>query len=1833
MPSPEPHSAISGSLATLLGCPAERREYAAILESTKDVIEILTRDLGEGWVSRFVPNGVIAELESDGGNSSERHSPRQDKNHLFGLGLPSAYVALSLNLGIKAQPGLRLLQACLFAGLLILRQHSKKPAKTHLDVVATFLIGARDASNTRVKDSRVQYLANLGSSLNVAKIKNETASLEAELPTGFFRGISEVLEAIGRSKLTAAPRTPKAPEKPITGFIRGPRTPSPTTISTLVKNPTPDIEVISSGNFPLSPEEIKDAIEQAEAEAERAPAAIGAQSEYSPEVGFHERAALAKTAFLDVRHGLWCRNQWDALSQAEMRFSVEMWFARAEQAFAQEDSAQIESSLLVLLTGCTGWGHEQLWHTPFIQDIHSLPDGHQRAIFLGDGEVSFLVPGKGARYDPRKRGHVQYVLPVLDRVTLKLPLKLVHLINRYSGLRPSQPAIWLQNDLSHLLDCIRTHQEKARLEEPRETLVRIRNAHLLELLNAGQDLPLAQLASGELLGTNDVGLAYASFPTKKVQELHSQVCSNHGYGQTETSAQNDLVGGSHLQVSTETVRSVSAHNRAGLGQPFGYLKASKSEKLQLQNSLAPAVAWQLCVGTSLRPSDYVGTLTIRNFSMQAKCAVFAEKVLDEGHIGRLVPICPTLMKTLEGYGHHLSALSIDEKIPDYLKKAATLALSGDGPLFFSVGHGKTQHITCNDLSRRLPRTWKLPLNTFRHRLASELRKKGCPGVYVEALLGHIEVGTQPFGSESFMDPLMYLETTSNAIEQLLIEDGWKSLHGLPASDNPAWEPRPFGPWVQRILPDHLSRIESMRNEHQDALNTYRTSELAGIKERVADALKSRVPTFFTSKNGTIDQGDIRDLRKELTRENSCLAEIEIVITVLRENLIQARDDRGWKIAKLPYFHRGPVEASPFGTEFPAALDSFLNLRNFFTDVLNEKRKAPRAFTQRSRLILALILWHGVSDWNRLSNILKNLHRGRSIEGLPDAIVIPFTVSEDPICESAEILRGAVALAAANFVSDGRPIVATKHQIGSEIAGSLPSWLSEETGEPLLNVLLEAGKITQYFEHAPPLRDVWTGKASSVGLPLARIERLFSDRAIQLKEPEKSPIKNDPSNTVEGDSTSKHGAATKKQYAELRNVLRVPRARPKILTYSKKVLSLGIPDASLRTELTKEVDTYLEKFGTGDGICTLLAQYAKRLLNPNEQTNNVVRPRTVYDYVVHAGGSLSKFFPNVDLLSLEAEQLFDTYRLAVECSKPRYRPFVATYLSYFHTYLYREHSMPGVDLRSIGGSIAGIPDVGFIAPMEFQTVNRLLKSEPDESVMTSLYEHRKASQIFAIGYASGARSGEISRRERRDLVCMTDRVALLIRKNKLGSVKTRRSTRAISLDGWIEQESLKEIFDDSSHLFKGQKPRSPLFFDSDENEQPIDADVISGLIGSSLKLVTGDGKARQYWTRHNAASLGLLFLFADAALLSSINRDSETPIPFPIDLTAAEFSRLLGNHTELSQIHAAAFRGRLGHASMMTSITNYIHTFGLIEPFGSRNAFSYLTSQGIASIADKSHEWVRQTLHRANVSISDRASSRNTLVSALSTLKIDSVVDEDSSQPNLATTFALSTGAIRRCVECYLRTGNAAEAVLRLRASQSIQKNVLSMLLELDIVPLLEKTDPAKDIAKTKSIFTSTSNPQKKDIRVGERSIDSVSVNSLLKNIRKENKKQNSELDTAWNLILSGADPKNHLIRCKSKEEFLILAKGLSQILKESMPQHEAVVVIGENIEIVNVRSELETIEDIEGIKVIKRSLPLARDALPIALGVMMSTGGQLRLTSVLLAAIVRHILQKLFKNA
>ncbi|MBK7044828.1 MAG: hypothetical protein IPH50_14850 [Rhodanobacteraceae bacterium] len=81
---------------------------------------------------------------------------------------------------------------------------------------------------------------------------------------------------------------------------------------------------------------------------------------------FHSRAAHARNAFMDVRQGLWARDQWDALNRIEMQRSIRRGLA-CRVASDERDVMAAESALLMLLIGCTGWTEDRLWTVPFVR--------------------------------------------------------------------------------------------------------------------------------------------------------------------------------------------------------------------------------------------------------------------------------------------------------------------------------------------------------------------------------------------------------------------------------------------------------------------------------------------------------------------------------------------------------------------------------------------------------------------------------------------------------------------------------------------------------------------------------------------------------------------------------------------------------------------------------------------------------------------------------------------------------------------------------------------------------------------------------------------------------------------------------------------------------------------------------------------------------------------------------------------------------------------------------------------------------------------------------------------------------------------------------------------------------------------------------------------------------------------------------------------------------------------------------------------------------------------------------------------------------------------------
>src|SRR5690606_33328286 len=138
----------------------------------------------------------------------------------------------------------------------------------------------------------------------------------------------------------------------------------------------------------------------------------------------------------------------------------------------------------------------------------------------------------------------------------------------------------------------------------------------------------------------------------------------------------------------------------------GLVQAPRNARIEgraataLHLNLVPTVVTQFIAGTGHRPTFRVGSITAKNICLRGALAVIEDKISDEQHDARLVPICPLLRRSLAAYGKHLERLTKNDALIDAHRHAATEALSGRGPLFFLFDGPATRPVTIHDLARR-----------------------------------------------------------------------------------------------------------------------------------------------------------------------------------------------------------------------------------------------------------------------------------------------------------------------------------------------------------------------------------------------------------------------------------------------------------------------------------------------------------------------------------------------------------------------------------------------------------------------------------------------------------------------------------------------------------------------------------------------------------------------------------------------------------------------------------------------------------------------------------------------------------------------------------------------------------------------------------------------------------------------------------------------------------------------------------------------------------------------------------------------------------------------------
>lgn len=150
---------------------------------------------------------------------------------------------------------------------------------------------------------------------------------------------------------------------------------------------------------------------------------------------------------------------------------------------------------------------------------------------------------------------------------------------------------------------------------------------------------------------------------------------------------------------------------------------------------------------------------------------------------RLVWVPPHVQGQLLAYEQHVERLQTSNLLPEHQRRrlaAMTAARPDRLPFFELTVDLEIKELRPGQFEKMLASAtwdWPMKMNAFRHLLRSRLSGQISCEV-IDALLGHWQVGQEPWSNGSALDPMLFRETLKVAYTQLLPEADWPVLHGL-----------------------------------------------------------------------------------------------------------------------------------------------------------------------------------------------------------------------------------------------------------------------------------------------------------------------------------------------------------------------------------------------------------------------------------------------------------------------------------------------------------------------------------------------------------------------------------------------------------------------------------------------------------------------------------------------------------------------------------------------------------------------------------------------------------------------------------------------------------------------------------------------------------------------------------------------------------------------------------------------------------------------------------------------------------------------------------------------
>jgi integrase len=997
-----------------------------------------------------------------------------------------------------------------------------------------------------------------------------------------------------------------------------------------------------------------------------------------------------------------------------------------------------------------------------------------------------------------------------------------------------------------------------------------------------------------------------------------------------------------------------------IGESFARLRNrintldENSDWIGYHNHLTAYTVLLLLASTGARPVTSIFE-SIRQFDLEQHHIYIEDKASrneKDGTAGRLVPMVqsvsaflkkaylPYLRHLADGLSTWLPAVSVEVE-------AQSEGLGSEKLPLFVLFKRKPEFdwVEINETSLRAMGLidWPLPLNLFRHRLATRLRISGLDPEIIDAQLGHAESGSETYGDYSARCWSTDSEPWSAALAQCLsmLEVGDVRLSFLPIT--PVELPTGYKPFVDE---DTFGRAARKQQRDAQKIATQRAAQ-----EEIDRFVNSRPVDSISAK-----EWEILGRRMLLTEHNIRQPNASTRYEVFEAFLKREWRENGRRPSLKKWLATLPKPQSIFLPQSIGATQRLHKVRKALDLLFTELPQQPSMSLAGTVAALDLCLFGQVSTLKTLE-ALATADRSRvRLVIFQQQAYIEYSewlgqVDSPPVqrfllpSRSARLTDLALSSTKSSFVTDScqkvlqemaktAGLTAGTRLLASELLRHLAQEVSQENARLLPGVVsgVLAGRVTS---SALPWGDWIRSKTGEARVPSdAAVSAERQSETYETEEPI-SPRSFIGVSDVKNRDRNKN--ANRQFLGAIRSVLNeylASKFRPK--TALEAASTRTNTDTAARRNARTRIEQVLQKPDRAVSVAVFaLGAWVLHLLY-RPYRKGVLDAASVRRYMGSLSHGFLSFGCEVDLADMDSEELTEFYRCVLEGgdtssdhdtndeveeqpeeNKPRRSErYVLQRLEEFHRFAMARFGLESPDWSEVSDGVMGsLSNPGTITELEY--LNALQSLCPDPYSCTTISVRN--AFLLLLTFRFGLRGGEAIGMRWRDWVDLSGAVVVLV-SGKHRQLKTRGSQRQVPLLEQLTDLEKSVIHRWHAHWTaeSGNNESVPLFFDEYQRQQIAEIRPIRTSLLQALRLATGDPATTLHHARHAFANRAFSYL----ALPIDVDM---WPFQDTQDCTVALSARRMLLSTDRTTRRSSwAVARALGHATPTTTYCSYLH---------------------------------------------------------------------------------------------------------------------------------------------------------------------------------------------------------------------------------------------------------------------------------------------------------------------